>query len=189
MKKSSQKKSIMSKYSDTISSKRIVSADKPKIVDYQPRYQGTNLSKDITAPKPSQTLEEKISSREGKPVESSVRPQQDNSKVSVEIAGTKYLIGCTDDMSEGRIRKVAEMANKLLSDNKEEYPGLTNSKLTMLTLLEACDKIITLTDEKNNLRTDLMYYQQQDLISKNSHPVDPTPMEILVQEKLESDEN
>ena len=120
-------------------------------------------------------LEEKIAARNKKaePVEPSIK------KVSVEISGNRYLLGCTDDMSESRIKRIAELANDILSDTKKNNPGLTNSKVTTLALIDLCDRYLTISDDAGNLRTDLMYYRQKYMEEEEQKKKDPTPMEIL----------
>ena len=53
----------------------------------------------------------------------------------------------------------------------------------MLSLFEACDRIITLKNENNALKTELMYYKQKDKLvtDKEMANVEPTPVEKLAQ--------
>lgn len=180
MKKSSQ--SLMSKYSDGSIKKKKTTAykDAPLMTTYEQRYKGGN-SKEVTVEK-KLTLDEKIEKKE-KQLHPDVSSNNDDlmpKRVSVEIAGTHYLMGCTSEMSEGRIRRIAALVNSILSEAKDDNPGLTNSKVTTLALIDACDKLVAAQDELSNLKTDLMYFQQKVTIEKNSHvPAEPTPMEQL----------
>lgn len=182
MKKTSSQ-SLMSKYSDSSVRKKKTSVkDAPLMTTYEQRYKG-GLSKEVTTEK-KLTLDEKIEKREQQ-----LHPeQQKNSnnndlvpeRVSVEIAGCRYLMGCTDGMSANRIRRVASLVNSILSEAKEDNPGLTNSKVTTLALLDACDKLVAAQDELSNLKTELMYFQQKASVEKNNHVnSEPTPMEQL----------
>ena len=180
MKKTSQ--SIMSRYSDK-SLKKKTSAkqaadDMPLMANYEQRYKG--MSKDLTDRKPRQTLEEKIARRESlKKNKEDISPM----KVSVEINGSMYLLGCTEDISESRIRKIAALANEILTDTKENNPGLTNSKINALSLIDACDRILSLRDENSNMKTELMYLQQKVRLEEEKEVKEPTPMELLANEK------
>ena len=181
MKKSSQ--SIMSKYSNKNLKKKsspVSAEDLPPIATYEQRYKG--MSQDLTEQKPKQTLEEKIAKRE-----SLKKPKKEDAelpkRVSVEINGNLYLLGCTENISEGRIRKIAALANEILTDTKESNPGLTNSKINALSLIDACDRILTLKDENSNMRTELMYLQQEVSIEEEKEKLEPTPMELLANEK------
>ncbi len=187
MKKSSQ--SIMSKYSDksvkrkssTKSSSKTSTAsdDLPLMANYEQRYKG--MSKEVTKEQPKPTLDEKIAKRE-----SLKSPKKDDSsaskKVSVEINGNLYLLGCTENISEARIRKIAALTNEILNETKENNPGLSNSKINALALIDACDRILTLKDENSNYKTELMYYQQKVNIEEEKERPEPTPMELLANE-------
>ena len=156
MKKRSSSESILGKYSDTKPKRRISgnSGDStPLMTHYEQRYKGSGMTKPL--PDPMQ------------------------GRVSVEIAGNRYLLGCTDDISETRIKRIASLANTILSETKENNPGLTNSKITTLALIDACDRLVTSQDSLNNMKTDLMYYRQKDDLKKQEIKVDPTPMELL----------
>lgn len=182
MKKSSQ--SIMSKYSEK-SMKKKASAkvsvdDLPPMANYEQRYKG--MSKEVTREQPKPTLDEKIAKRES--LKKAKKEESGSSKrVSVEINGNMYLLGCTENISEARIRKIAALTNDILSNTKENNPGLTNSKINALALIDACDRILTLKDENSNMRTELMYYQQKANLGEEKDRPEPTPMELLANEK------
>ena len=180
MKKSSQ--SIMSKYSEKSmkkkSSSKVSSEDLPLMANYEQRYKG--MSKEVTKEQPKPTLDEKIARREN--LRRSQKEEKSESKrVSVEINGNMYLLGCTENISEARIRKIAALTNDILSNTKENNPGLSNSKINALALIDACDRILSLKDENSNLKTELMYYQQKANLEEERP--EPTPMELLANEK------
>ena len=139
------------------------------------------MAKSVTEPEPVQTLEEKIRAREIKPV-----IPKAPSRVPVMIGGNRYLLGTDEDMSEARIHKIANLANSMLEEAKSTNPGLANSKAAILALIDLCDDYLTLRDKNSNLKTELMYYQQQDFINKSAQAqaVEPTPMEKLADPKL-----
>lgn len=180
MKKKSQ--SLMSMYSEKpMKKKNSTGSDKnmPLMANYEQRYKG-GLSKEFTENK-TETLDDKISKRESlkKP-----KPEATESvkKVSVEINGNPYLLGCTEDISESRIRKIAALANEILYDTKEDNPGLTNTKINALALIDACDRILSLKDENSNLKTELMYLQHRVNVEEEHTKFEPTPMEMLANE-------
>lgn len=181
MKKSSQ--SIMSKYTDKTvkkkSSSKVSAEDLPLMANYEQRYKG--MSKEITKQQPKPTLDEKIARRE-----SLKSPKKEDvsvsNKVSVEINGNLYLLGCTENISEARIRKIAALTNEILNETKENNPGLSNSKINALALIDACDRILTLKDENSNYKTELMYFQQKVNIEEEKEKPEPTPMELLANE-------
>ena len=181
MKKSSQ--SIMSKYSDKSmkkkSSGKVTVDDLPPMANYEQRYRG--MSKEVTQEKPKPTLDEKIAKRE-KLKKAASEEKKESKRVSVEINGNMYLLGCTENISEARIRKIAALTNEILSNTKENNPGLSNSKINALALIDACDRILTLKDENSNIRTELMYYQQKANIEEEKERPEPTPMELLANE-------
>ncbi len=185
MKKS---QSIMSKYSDKSMKKKPsnpgtkrsgTTEDLPLMADYEQRYKG--MTKEFTKEQPRETLDEKIARKERK---GKIR-EEDNTpkKVPVEINGSLYLLGCTENISEARIRRIAALTNEILSDTKENNPGLVNSKINALALIDACDRILTLRDENNNMRTELMYLQQKLSLEEEKEKSEPTPMELLANEK------
>lgn len=183
MKKKSQ--SLMSKYSEKPMQRKknssdVDSKDLPLMANYEQRYKG-GMSKELTETKPVPTLDDKIAKREE--LKKAKSEDKDTPKrVSVEINGTLYLLGCTEEISESRIRKIASLANEILLDTKEANPGLTNSKINALALIDACDRILTLKDENSNIKTELMYFQHKVNIEEEHSKSEPTPMEILANE-------
>lgn len=178
MKKSSQ--SLMSKYSDgSIKKKKASNKDYPLMTTYEQRYKGS-LAKEVTVEK-KLTLDEKIEKRESQ-LHPEVNPNDDliPNRVSVEIAGVRYLMGCTEEMSASRIKRIAAQVNDILSEAKNDNPGLTNSRVTTLALIDACDKLVAAQDELSNMKTELMYLQQKVNLGKPAEaPAEPTPMEQL----------
>lgn len=170
-------KSILDQYSDTKMTKKNKNEQQVQLMaNYEQRYKG--MAKSITAPVPKPTLEQKIKARE----EANVNVDKPL-RVPVIIGGTRYLLGANDELSVSRINKIANLANGFLEDAKSTNPGLTNSKSAILALIDACDEFISLKNEINNLKTELMYYQQQDFINKSATHLEPTPMEKLAEEK------
>lgn len=185
MKKNSSN-SMFSKYSDTPSKKSRSAKTMPLMTTYEQRYKSSgSMSKEITEPKSVPTLEEKIEARKTRPL---INNDLIPNRVSVEIAGHNYLLGSNDAMSEARIRRVASLVNKLLTETKENNPGLTNSKITTLALLEACDRLVSAQDENSNNKTELMYLQQKLSFEEVKKPKDPTPMELLANEMSDTEE-
>lgn len=183
MKKKSQ--SLMSKYSEKPMKRKKSSSstdysDLPIMASYEQRYKG-GMSKEVTETKPAPTLDDKIAKRE-----SLKKPKKEETeapkKVAVEINGNPYLLGCTAEISESRIRKIAALANEILLDTKEANPGLTNTKINALALIDACDRILSLKDENSNMKTELMYFQHKISIEEENSKSEPTPMEILANE-------
>lgn len=179
--KNSNIDSIMGKYSDTVSKAKANAKKMPLMATYEQRYKGISMSRTVTEPKATLTLDERIKAKAA--MSEPKAPVATNQKVSVEIAGSHYLLGTTEDMSEARIRQIASMANSLLTDTKEDNPGLTNYKTAILALIDCCDSLLSEKDLNNNLRVDLMYYKQQDILNKSNQGVEPTPMEKLASTK------
>lgn len=173
------KGSILGQYTDSKMSKTTkkekTEQSVPLMATYEQRYKG--MVKRVTEPAPVQTLEEKIKSREKTIV------KDDVTRVPVVIGGTRYILSTSDDLSANRIHKIANLANSFLEQAKNTNPGLTNSKSAILALIDACDSYISLKNENSNLKTELMYFQQQDMINKAANHVEPTPMEILAEAK------
>ncbi len=184
MKKKSQ--SLMSKYSEKPMKKKKSSlstdySDLPIMANYEQRYKG-GMSKEVTETKPTPTLDDKIAKRENLKKPKKEEEGEAPKKVAVEINGNPYLLGCTAEISESRIRKIAALANEILLDTKDANPGLTNTKINALALIDACDRILTLKDENSNYRTELMYFQHKVNIEEENSKSEPTPMEILANE-------
>lgn len=180
MKKNGNSRSLMSMYSDNkgIRKRKTSKEDLPPMTTYEQRFKGGSMTKDVTEDK-IKTLNDKIEARKklSEPV-NQLQPK----RVSVEIAGSRYLLGSNEDMSEQRIKRIASKVNTILSNAKDNNPGLTNSKVTTLALIDACDELISLMDENSNLKTELMYYTQKVKEEEKSVPLEPTPMELLARE-------
>ncbi|MCQ2503661.1 MAG: cell division protein ZapA [Saccharofermentans sp.] len=176
--KKSNTNNMFQRYSDSQSPKR--KSDKnelPLMATYEQRYKGRSMARELTEAKPVQTLDEKIEAR--KKTSTTPRSTTAPRRVSVEIAGHNYLLGSTDNLSEARIRRIANKVNSILENTRELNPGLISTKITTLALLDACDKLITLQDENSNMKTELMYLQQKLSLEEKAHEPDPTPMEEL----------
>ena len=177
--------SLLRKYSDTsvMRKRKGQKEDLPLMTTYEQRFKGGSMSKDLTAEK-IETLDEKIEKRNKlKEPTGQLMPR----RVSVEIAGNRYLLGSNDDMSDLRIKRIASLANRILSNAKDNNPGLTNSKITTLALIDACDELLSFQDENSNLRTELMYLQQKVMLEEKQIVKDPTPMELLARENEEDE--
>ena len=90
------------------------------------------------------------------------------------------VFGKYDDHLRSRLAPYLQMLDEAKSTN----PGLATSKTAILALIDLCDEYLTLKDSNSNIKTDLMYYQQQDFINKSAQQVEPTPMEKLADPKL-----
>lgn len=171
-------RSILGQYSDAKPAKKAKNEPQvPLMATYEQRFKG-GMVKNVTAPVPKQTLEQKIQAREN-PVTSS----DSSTRIPVIIGGTRYVLGTSDELSASRIHTIAKLTNKYFEDAKSTNPGLTNSKAAILALIDACDELVSLRNEINNLKTDLMYYQQQDFLNKSTSNIEPTPMEKLAGSK------
>lgn len=173
--KRSNSTGIFGKYSDNNLKKR---KDKtmPAMVSYEQRYKADSLAAEVTKPVKPATLEEKIAKR-NKPEEEVPDPL--NNRVTVTIGDNTYLLGSTEDITESRIRKVAELADEIYRETKENNPYIATNKTAILSLIECCDRYLTLKDELSDMRTELMYYKQKDLINEEKISSEPTPMERL----------
>ena len=173
MKKSSS--SILGKYSDNNLKKR---KDKtvPAMVKYEQRFKGDSLAKDVTEPVKPLSLDEKIAKKTGKD-----EPKDDpmSKRVSVNIGDNTYLLGSNEDLSEARIRKVAALADEIYKETKENNPYIATNKTAILSLIECCDRYLTIKDELSEMRTELMYYKQKDYYNEEKTRPEPTPMERL----------
>ena len=121
-------KSILGKYSDSKSKKTKSEKKMPLMANYEQRYKG--LTKTVTEPVPTPTLEEKIKAKTVKPV-----PPKKPDRIPVTIGGNRYLLGTDEVMSEIRIHMIANLANQMLEEAKGTNPGLTNSKVAILALI------------------------------------------------------
>ncbi len=174
MKKSS---SILGKYSDGNYRKKGRSSV-PAMVEYKQLYRGEIQAKNVTEKK-ELTLEERIAARTKPKTDTASEPK---SEARVNIGGISYLVK-SDDASPERIIKVGDLASEIYEETKTNNPYIATIKTAVLSLFEACDRIITLKNENNALKTELMYYKQKDKLvtDKEMANVEPTPVEKLAQ--------
>lgn len=182
--------SIIGKYSDSaFKAKKSGSTNSaPLMVSYEQRYKGaSSLSTMVTQQKPKQTLDEKIKAKNAPEAE---KTENENTylKVPVEIGGVRYILSTDEDMTEGRVKRIAGLADIILRDTKEKTPGLTNAKTAILALIDCCDKLVAARDELSNFKTEVMYYQQLEQINRQSNKTEPTPMEKLASMKGSSED-
>lgn len=157
----------------------------------RPRSRLVEISRE--APKP--TLEEKIKAKENSqvsesyeklsPMNKSVNTDKQSSRVQVEIWGRNYYLGSREGLSEDKIRRVAEFADSLLTKTSENNPGLIDSRVAILALLDCSEKYIELEDKYNNMRTDYMYYRQKEEEKFKGNPIEDTPMQDFFETKEE----
>ena len=166
--------SILGKYSENNLKKKKDKAI-PAMVSYEQRYKGDIMSKDVTEPVKPMTLDEKIARRDGK----EEKPDILSNRVSVSIGDNTYLLGSNEEYSEARIRKVAQLADEIYKETKENNPYIATNKTAILSLIESCDRYLKLKEELNNMRTELMYFKQKDYINAEKNESEPTPMEKL----------
>lgn len=170
--------SILGKYSETGLKKK---KDKsvPAMVSYEQRYKGESLSntKDVTEPVKPLTLDEKIALKTHKEEVKTEDPM--SKRVTVTIGDNTYLLGSNEEISESRIRKVAKLADEIYKETKENNPYIATNKTAILSLIECCDRYISIKEELNVMRTELMYYKQKDYINEEKTRPEPTPMEKL----------
>ena len=173
-------RSILGQYSDNkIGKKKKEEKKMPLMATYEQRYKG--MAKALTEPVKIPTLDEKIKAKTIKVV-----PEPKPKRIPVTIGGNRYVLGTDDVMSEFKIHKIENLANTMLEEAKSTNPGLTNSKAAILALIDLCDMYLNLKIENSNMKTELMYYQQQDFINKSSKSVEPTPMEKLADEEKDN---
>ena len=170
MKKSSN---ILGKYSEGQMKKKNTKSE-PAIVNYEQLYKGPALTKKVTDTS-RQTLEEKIAKR------AAPSNVMEVTQVEVEIGNTTYLVSTPDDVTEEHIRKVASLADEIYMETKDNNQYTTTHKLAVLSLFEACDRLLRVNAENQSLKTEIMYYKQKaDLADKkDSEKLKPTPMEEL----------
>ena len=160
--------SILGKYSDG-SNKKKGSKDSG-IVEYRQLYKGEISAKNVTEKK-VQTLEDKIAARDYRANDDK---KKDEESAQITIGGISYIVR-SEDASPDRIRKVGDLADEIYKETRDNNPYIASLKTAIMSLFEACDRLITLRAENNALKTELMYYKQ-----KEKKP-DPTPMEKLAE--------
>ena len=167
--------SILGKYSDG-SNKKKGSKDSG-IVEYRQLYKGEISAKNVTEKK-VQTLEDKIAARDYRANDDK---KKDEESAQITIGGISYIVR-SEDASPDRIRKVGDLADEIYKGTRDNNPYIASLKTAIMSLFEACDRLITLRAENNALKTELMYYKQKDKLNeeKEKKP-DPTPMEKLAE--------
>lgn len=165
--------SLLGKYSDG-SYKRKGKKDQPAIVEYKQLYKGEIKAKTVTEKKII-TLEDKINAR-NKPADT--EPKMESAQVT--IGGVQYLVR-SGDAGYDRIMKVGELADEIYKETKKNNPYIATNKTAVMSLFEACDRLITLRTENNALKTELAYYKMkaEKAADKTKSDVPPTPMEEL----------
>ena len=128
--------SLLGKYSDG-SYKRKGKKDAPAIVEYKQLYKGEIKAKTVTEKKII-TLEDKINAR-NKPADT--EPKMESAQVT--IGGVQYLVR-SGDAGYDRIMKVGELADEIYKETKKNNPYIATNKTAVMSLFEACDRLITL---------------------------------------------
>ncbi|MBQ6016798.1 MAG: cell division protein ZapA [Clostridiales bacterium] len=166
--------SLLGKYSDG-SYKRKGKKDAPAIVEYKQLYKGEIKAKTVTEKKII-TLEDKINAR-NKPSQETDSKEE---SAQVTIGGVQYLVR-SGDAGYDRIMKVGSLADEIYKETKKNNPYIATNKTAIMSLFEACDRLITLRTENNALKTELAYYKMkaEKEADKNKEDVPPTPMEEL----------
>ena len=141
--------SLLGKYSDG-SYKRKGKKDQPAIVEYKQLYKGEIKAKTVTEKKII-TLEDKINAR-NKPADT--EPKMESAQVT--IGGVQYLVR-SGDAGYDRIMKVGELADEIYKETKKNNPYIATNKTAVMSLFEACDRLITLRTENNALKTELAF--------------------------------
>ena len=164
---------LLGKYSDG-SYRRKGKKDAPAIVEYKQLYKGEIKAKTVTEKKII-TLEDKINAR-NKPT----REETKEESAQVTIGGVQYLVR-SGDAGYDRIKRVGELADEIYNETKENNPYIATNKTAIMSLFEACDRLISLRAENNALKTELTYYKNKSALEseKNKPDVKPTPMEEL----------
>ena len=167
--------SILGKYTDGSYNKK--GSKDSGIVEYRQLYKGEISAKNVTEKK-VQTLEDKIAARDYRANEDK---KKDEESAQITIGGISYIVR-SEDASPDRIRKVGDLADEIYKETRDNNPYIASLKTAIMSLFEACDRLITLRAENNALKTELMYYKQKDKLNeeKEKKP-DPTPMEKLAE--------
>ena len=167
--------SILGKYSDS-SSKSKSSGKASGIVEYKQLFKGEIKAKTVTEKK-VQTLEDKIAARDYRANDDK---KKDEESAQITIGGISYIVR-SEDASPDRIRKVGDLADEIYKETRDNNPYIDSLKTAIMSLFEACDRLITLRAENNALKTELMYYKQKDKLNEDNdkNKPEPTPMEKL----------
>ena len=168
--------SLLGKYSDGYYKRKGKKDDAPAIVEYKQLYKGEIKAKTVTEKK-LMTLEDKIRARKAKKEEEEGSKEQ---SAQITIGGVQYVVR-SDNAGYERIKKVGELADEIYQDTKENNPYIATNKTAILSLFEACDKIISLRAENNALKTELTYYRAKatQYAEERRADIEPTPMEEL----------
>lgn len=155
--------------------------------EYKQLYRSKLVEISREVPKP--TLEERIKAKENKivsqsditsPVNKSVNEDKKSSRIQVEIWGRSYYLGSKNELSEDKIRKIAGFADELLVKTTEKNPGLIESRVAILALLDCSEKYLELLDKYNNMRVDYLYYRQKEEENMQTNPIEDTPMQDYI---------
>ena len=168
--------SLLGKYSDGSYKRKGKKDDAPAIVEYKQLYKGEIKAKTVTEKKII-TLEDKIKAR-SKPEKDPNEKQEQSAQVT--IGGVQYLVR-SGDAGYDRIMKVGSLADEIYNETKENNPYIATNKTAIMSLFEACDRLISLRAENSALKTELMYYKNKGALEaeKNKPDIKPTPMEEL----------
>ena len=169
--------SLLGKYSDgSYKRKGKKDANAPAIVEYKQLYKGEIKVKTVTEKKYI-TLEDKIQAR-NKSAKEEKNPKEESAQIT--IGGIQYLVR-SDDAGYERIKKVGELADEIYNETKENNPYIATNKTAIMSLFEACDRLITLRNENSTLKTELIYYKQKAAQAEERRDpnIKPTPMEEL----------
>ena len=167
--------SLLGKYSDGSYKRKGKKDNAPAIIEYKQLYKGEIKAKTVTEKKII-TLEDKINAR-NKP---SHEEDSNVESAQVTIGGVQYLVR-SGDAGYDRIMKVGSLADEIYKETKKNNPYIATNKTAIMSLFEACDRLITLRTENNALKTELAYYKMkaEKEADKNKVDVPPTPMEEL----------
>ena len=169
--------SLLGKYSDgSYKRKGKKDAAAPAIVEYKQLYKGEIKAKTVTEKKYI-TLEDKIQART-KSSKDETNPKEESAQIT--IGGVQYLVR-SGDAGYDRIKKVGELADEIYNETKENNPYIATNKTAIMSLFEACDRLITLRNENSTLKTELIYYKQKAAQAEERRDpnIKPTPMEEL----------
>ena len=169
--------SLLGKYSDGSYKRKGKKDDAPAIVEYKQLYKGEIKAKTVTEKKVI-TLEDKIKART-KPEKDPDEKKEQSAQVT--IGGVQYLVR-SGDAGYDCIMKVGSLADEIYNETKENNPYIATNKTAIMSLFEACDRLISLRADNSALKTELMYYKNKGALEaeKNKPDIKPTPMEELV---------
>lgn len=187
---------LYGKYSNKTSVKKSKTSQKTvDLIDNEYKQRPRSKLVEISRDTPRPTLEEKIRLKEGSegdsldsnmqlsPMNKAVNTDKQNKRVQVEIWGRHYYLGSREGLSEDKIRRVAEFADSLLTKTSDNNPGLIDSRVAILALLDCSEKYIELEDKYNNMRTDYIYYRQKEEEKFKGNPIEDTPMQDFFDSK------